>query len=275
VVSYLLNNFSVTYLITKNERRYGMHNTVNSLIFKDNHQKGVMRILQKRYLINKLRLTSNTDYNAGFSLLELIVVVVIVGILAAIVGPGWLGFVNRQRVNKANDAVLGALQDAQKQAKKIKRNYSVSFAVDNGVPKFSVYPNPNITNPPPPLTSSLWKTLGEGMEFKQGQVLIYSNLTSYNPLQTTNENANKKSADTVNYNTALSNTAISTITFDYMGVLAPKFDKTAADTVLKIAVATPKIGSAGTAASELKRCVFIETLIGGMRIGKNETECNQ
>ncbi|KYC39559.1 hypothetical protein WA1_32370 [Scytonema hofmannii PCC 7110] len=235
-----------------------------------------MRILQQRCLINKSRSTSKyTHHNGGFSLLELVVVVLIVAILAAIVSPGWLAFVNRQRVNKANDAVLGALQDAQKQAKKIKRIYSVSFAVDNGVPKVSIYPNPDITNPPPPLTSPLWKTLGEDMRFQQGQVLIYSNLTAYNPSQTTNENANKKAANTVNYTTALSTTAISTITFDYMGVLAPKADKTDADTILKVAVAAPKVGSTTTAASELKRCVFIETLIGGMRIGKNETECNQ
>jgi len=47
-----------------------------------------------------------TQSDSGFSLVELIAVVMMVGILAAIALPGWSAFVNRQRVNKANDAVL-------------------------------------------------------------------------------------------------------------------------------------------------------------------------
>lgn len=69
-------------------------------------------------------------YNdAGFSLLEMLTVVAMIGILSAIIAPNWIGFVQRQRVNKANDAVMAAIKQAQTEAKKQKINYSVSFRV--------------------------------------------------------------------------------------------------------------------------------------------------
>ncbi len=54
---------------------------------------------------------------AGFTLLELIVVMVMVSILAAIAAPSWLALVNRQRVAAARDEVLQVLRKAQKDAK--------------------------------------------------------------------------------------------------------------------------------------------------------------
>ena len=78
--------------------------------------------------------------NSGFTLIEVLVAIVIVSILSAIAAPSWLGFVARQRLNKANDSVFAALQQAQREAKKNKRSYSVSIQLNNSIPQVSVHP---------------------------------------------------------------------------------------------------------------------------------------
>ena len=83
-----------------------------------------------------LKFSLNTS---GFTLIEVLVTIVIVGILSAIAAPSWLGFVARQRLNKANDTVLAALQEAQRQAKKNKRSYNVSIRLDKALTKFHKY----------------------------------------------------------------------------------------------------------------------------------------
>ena len=182
--------------------------------------------------------------------------ILIIGILSAIAAPGWLGFVNRQRVSKANDAVFAALQEAQREAKRTKFSYSVSFKNENGVPKLLIHQG---TVPP----SSGWKTLGDEMAFQPRQVLLYANLN--------NTTANKKASATVDYTQLGSGT----ITFDYMGTLPGvdlgTFGGSSGQLGLKIAVAVPNTGS--SSATNLRRCVIVDTLIGGMRTEK-DSQCN-
>ena len=47
--------------------------------------------------------------NRGFTLIELLVVIIIIGALSAIAAPSWLAFINRQRVNKVNEATFTSL----------------------------------------------------------------------------------------------------------------------------------------------------------------------
>ena len=82
--------------------------------------------MRKNLLIKSLLWRRNQE-NAGFTALEMIVVALMIGVLGAIAAPGWLGFVNRQRVNQANDAVLSALQQAQREAVRTKVEHNVSF----------------------------------------------------------------------------------------------------------------------------------------------------
>jgi len=63
----------------------------------------------------------------GFTLLEVLVIALIVGILSSIAAPGWLAFINNQRVRTVNDRVLQTLRSAQSEAKRNKRDITVTF----------------------------------------------------------------------------------------------------------------------------------------------------
>ncbi|BAY63323.1 hypothetical protein NIES22_34090 [Calothrix brevissima NIES-22] len=193
------------------------------------------------------KIFSKTKDN-GFTLLEVLVVIFMVGILIAILGPGWLGFLKRQRLNKANDIVLAALQEAQREAKKSKRNYSVSFQTNSGIPQISVYygSTPN------------WRNLTRELEIKPGEIIVGTNL------DTTDLNKVTSPATVVFNNLSTART----VTFDYMGALAG----TSPSTGIKVVVANPRPANS-TNPSNSKRCVIIETLIGGMRTAK-DSDCN-
>jgi prepilin-type N-terminal cleavage/methylation domain-containing protein len=76
---------------------------------------------------------------AGFTLLEILVTVLLIGVLSAILVPSWLGFVYRQQLNAANDKIYNSIRSAQAQALKQKLSYSVSFQYSNNIPQIAIY----------------------------------------------------------------------------------------------------------------------------------------
>ncbi|NET54093.1 MAG: type II secretion system protein [Merismopedia sp. SIO2A8] len=64
---------------------------------------------------------------AGFSILEVIVVMVIVGLLGAIAAPSWLALVNRQRLNATRDEVVQAIRTTQGNAKQRRSSQKLVF----------------------------------------------------------------------------------------------------------------------------------------------------
>ena len=82
---------------------------------------------------------SSTPTDSGFTIVEVLMVVIMVGVLSAIVAPSWLSFSNRQRLNKSNDLIYQAVKEAQSEAQKTKLPYTVSFENNNGIPRLSVH----------------------------------------------------------------------------------------------------------------------------------------
>ena len=188
---------------------------------------------------------------AGYTLLELLVVLGIVGVVSAIAAPGWLGFVQQRRVNSANDSVLRALQEAQSKAKTQKLSYSVSFRIKDEVPQVAVYPD----SPTP--ANNYWKSLGDQVSFKPGQIWLGTNATSSNIAGSTLNNPNLTDPN-----------GVKAVTFDNSGAL-PTTPTPNLGSGLIIAVGAAQPGSSSSRVIDsTRRCVKISTLLGSIQTGK-------
>lgn len=83
--------------------------------------------------------------DSGFTLTEMIVTIIIIGVIAGIAAPNLLGLLNRNRVNEAARQIEGALTEAQRQA--IRTGSQCSISIDEA--------NKIISNPAAPANGCL------------------------------------------------------------------------------------------------------------------------
>jgi type II secretory pathway pseudopilin PulG len=175
--------------------------------------------------------------------------VLILGILSAIAAPSWLAFINRQRVRTVNDRVFQSLRTAQSEAKRSKRDVTVTFYTSSSTPPADP-PRVEIdTNPaePDPSKKELRKeTFSSGGEIKPRTIAISTNATAY--------------TDTDGGYAVPANS----IVFDYKGNVKklPSSTNPAIPPRFVVTVVPFRGGR--------KQCVIVETLLGGMRTDEGE-----
>lgn len=188
-----------------------------------------------RHPIRKFGNNRNTD---GFSLMELMMVVLIIGIFSAVAVPSWNAFISRQRTRTVNGSVLQAFKTAQAEAKRYKADYVLEFDTAADPPEYSIYQAPPEGETVPD-EDKIWEALDGGGEIEAGQIKLYvqANGTETDP---------------------------DTITFDELGsVKDPEIKAQDQNTDgFTVTVSTAQDGN--------ERCVIVQTILGAMRTAEGD-----
>jgi prepilin-type N-terminal cleavage/methylation domain-containing protein len=191
--------------------------------------------------------------SSGFTLLEILVAVVIIGILAAIATPSWLGFISNQRLNAAQGTIYSAMQRAKSQASKEKLSWQVSFRQDDdGTVKWAVHQADSVKFVPDAVKTNdnLWDSLDPNIHIDQ-------ELNSLGKKETTIRRQPSQQ--------------MWRVIFNYQG--CPIYnvgDECTHTSIQSLGQMTIKADNGGQA----RRCVVISTLIGAMRTGKDHNTAN-
>lgn len=169
---------------------------------------------------------------AGFTFIETMFVLVLVGILSAIAVPSYLGLLNRQRLNNAQEEVFTAMQTAQANARREKNAWVACFYDDGNKASWSVNRLPESTSSDWDCTKSTnWQAI---LSSSSGLIAISSD-KSYTTL-------------------AANPSTYYPVEFKYDGSVTP---------LGKITLEIRKETKGD------KRCVVISTLLGAMRTAKD------
>lgn len=190
----------------------------------------------------------------GFTLLEMLVVVIMLGILAAIAAPSWSALMNRQRLSSARSQIFDILRKAQADARQTKTPREVRFDLTSDPPRLAILGCPN---------SGQNDNATANRNCANNQTVVPS--SSVNNWQFLG-NGNLRSG-TLRYSFPAGTTQAS-LFFDSYGVViaSSTTPKPADGTLFKVGVQVAR-------ASSPPSCVIVQTLLGGMREGSG-SDCN-
>lgn len=183
---------------------------------------------------------SKANSTAGFSLMELLATLVIIGILAAIAGPSWSTYLNSRRASDSANVFLESFRVTQSDAAKTRRPHTIEI-------------NPNDADPP---------------VVRFGRLSIDPDARSVETLGGADSKPGLIQLDAVDAD----NTSVDEIRFTGQGNIDADFlqDKDY-DLPIYVSVTAPSPDAQPNVTGQ-KRCVVIQTLLGATRNAKDE-EC--
>jgi prepilin-type N-terminal cleavage/methylation domain-containing protein len=200
-------------------------------------------------LFRTLQLSSTRKKSkaAGYTLIELLVIIVIVGILSAIAAPSWLSWRNNQWLGNARSQMATAIRKAQSEAKLKKVSYSIVF--DNG-------------------TNAALGNSGEVRYAIVATAVPLNQVTGWTPIGGGNIPSRgialRTSTSNVQSTNAAGVTAEPRLVFDTYGGIADT-NRSARAENSELFVAQISIGKTVDPQRSARRCVIVTSLLGSMR----------
>ena len=204
---------------------------------------------------------------SGFTLIEVLVVIIIIGVLSAIAAPGWLAFINNRRISTMRGQVADSLRKAQTDAKTTRTMRAVVFdvrATKINSPQMAVVRCSSTGNQiassdecvTGAINESDWQSLGNG-EVKPGVVQFTG--------ATTKQTGSSGNPDQVR------------LVFDANGLVKTNLSDRPSEKALEnaqfvVGFGLTKPGSVTELSGE-PRCIVVQTLLGGISEGNNKDQC--
>jgi prepilin-type N-terminal cleavage/methylation domain-containing protein len=191
----------------------------------------------------------------GFTLLEVLVVVILIGIIFAIAAPGWDAFLSRQRVNTGREQVFQAIRQTQSKARTTRTPQVLLFDSNPGaMPRVGSRSLAGVTAlPVDPTTVGDWKSLGSSGEIASQQAALL----------------------TIRSNSPVINNRYYQLVFDSTGAVAEpatvsalagsQFNAVPNSNLPGFAITVARAGASGNGTY---RCVIVNTLLGATRLAE-------
>jgi type II secretory pathway pseudopilin PulG len=197
--------------------------------------------------INKTLKGRSSTPAAGFTMIEILIILLIIGIFSAIVTPSWLMFINNQRLKVSLDRAYAAMELAQSNAKRDKIAWQASFKQVGENVQVAIH---QADTPPAQVAANQWKNL-------EPQIQIDTEETTV--LQVNEKNEQKE------------NGTIRRVMFNYRGCPVSRSDHDCTQTSIRakgtLTLYHPNLRNS-------QRCIIISTLLGHKRTSKRQSKPN-
>ncbi|BAY74927.1 hypothetical protein NIES25_13440 [Nostoc linckia NIES-25] len=202
-------------------------------------------------LVNAKNVFNNRS-SGGFTVLETLVIVLLIGLLAALGIPNWMTFVATRQLNSSQNQLYYAIRQAQREAIKQKLSWQASLRIQDGAVQWSVHQaqTDQFISDAVKNNSNLWHNLESSVRIDE------------------EENNKGKKETTLRKETSQQ---VWRVVFNYQGCPVYEVGDECINTSLRT---LGQITLYSQNAGKARRCVYVSTILGAIKTGKDHLRAN-